>query len=45
MKNAAAVALGNLTGMKGGRARAAKLSPEERKTIDQKATKARWAKG
>jgi hypothetical protein len=43
-KNAAAVALGKLGGMKGGRARAAKLSPEERKEIAQKAAKARWAR-
>lgn len=43
-KNAAAVALGKLGGMKGGRARAAKLSPDERKAIAQKAAKARWAK-
>jgi hypothetical protein len=44
-KNPAAVALGKLGGMKGGRARAAKLTPDERKTIAQKAAKARWAKG
>lgn len=43
-KNPAAVALGKLGGQKGGRARAAKLSPEERKTIAQRAAKARWAK-
>jgi len=43
-KNPAAVALGKLGGVKGGRARAAKLSPE-RKAIAQKAGKARWAKG
>jgi hypothetical protein len=42
-KNPAAVALGKLGGMKGGRARAAKLSPEERKEIAQRAAKARWA--
>ncbi len=43
-KNPAAVALGKLGGFKGGRARAAKLSPEERKSIAQRAAKARWAK-
>lgn len=42
-KNPAAVALGRQGGLKGGRARAAKLSPEQRKTIAQKAAKARWA--
>jgi len=41
-KNPAAVALGKLGGMKGGRARAAKLTPEERKEIAQRAAKARW---
>lgn len=44
-KNPAAVALGKLGGKKGGKARADKLSPEERKTIAQNAAKARWAKG
>ncbi len=43
-KNPAAVALGKLGGKKGGKARAAKLSPEERKAIAQRAGKARWAK-
>jgi hypothetical protein len=43
-KNPAAVALGKLGGTKGGNARAAKLSPEERKEIAQKAAKARWAR-
>jgi hypothetical protein len=43
-KNPAAVALGKLGGRKGGRARAAKLSSEERKAIAQHAAKARWAK-
>ena len=42
-KNAAAVALGKLGGMKGGRARAAKLTPEARKEIAQRAAKARWS--
>jgi len=43
-KNPAAVALGKLGGIKGGRARAEKLPPEMRKEIAQKAAKARWAK-
>jgi hypothetical protein len=43
-KNPAAVALGKLGGSKGGRARAAKLSAEERKAIAQRAAQARWAK-
>jgi hypothetical protein len=43
-KNPAAVALGKLGGKKGGAARAKKLSPEQRKTIAQKAAQARWAK-
>ncbi len=43
-KNPAAVALGKLGGFKGGHARAAALSPEERKEIAQRAAKARWAK-
>jgi hypothetical protein len=42
-KNPAAVALGKLGGMKGGKARAAALSPEQRKEIAQRAAKARWA--
>ena len=44
-KNPAAVALGKLGGMKGGRARAAKLTAQERKEIAQRAAKARWGKG
>ena len=43
-KNPAAVALGKLGGVKGGKARAAKLSPERRKAIAQRAAQARWAK-
>jgi hypothetical protein len=42
LKNPAAVALGRLGGLKGGKARAAKLTPEERKGIAQKAAQARW---
>jgi hypothetical protein len=43
-KNPAAVALGKLGGAKGGRARAAKLSPAKRKSIAKKAAKSRWSK-
>jgi hypothetical protein len=41
-KNPAAVALGRLGGLKGGKARAAKLSPKKRKEIAKKAARARW---
>ncbi len=41
-KNPAAVALGKLGGQKGGKARAAKLSPTKRKAIAKKAAAARW---
>jgi hypothetical protein len=41
-KNPAAVALAKLGASKGGKARAAKLSPERRKEIAQKAISARW---
>jgi hypothetical protein len=43
-KNPAAVALGRLGGLKGGKARAAKLSAQKRKAIARKAAKARWSK-
>ena len=43
-KNPAAVALGRRGGLKGGRARADKLSPEERKQIATTAALARWKK-
>lgn len=43
-KNPNAVALGRLGGAKGGKARAAKLTPERLKEIAQKAAKARWDK-
>lgn len=43
-KNPAAVSLGRLGGLKGGKARAAKLSASKRKAIAQKAAKARWKK-
>jgi hypothetical protein len=42
-KNPAAVALGRLGGLKGGRARAEKLSADERKEIARKAAVARWS--
>lgn len=41
-KNPHAVALGKLGGKKGGKARAAKLSPERRSEIAQQAARARW---
>jgi hypothetical protein len=41
-KNPHAVALGRLGGLKGGRARAEKLTPEQRKEIATKAALARW---
>jgi hypothetical protein len=43
-KNPAAVALGRLGGLKGGRARAESLSTKKRKEIAQKAAAARWNK-
>lgn len=41
-KNPAAVALGRLGGLKGGKARAASLSKAERVAIGKKGAKARW---
>ena len=41
-KDAAAVALGRKGGLKGGKARAAKMAPEQRAEIARKAAKARW---
>jgi hypothetical protein len=43
-KNPHAVALGRLGGLKGGKARTAKLSPAERRDLARKAVLARWAK-
>ncbi|MDB5259653.1 MAG: hypothetical protein JWO73_861 [Candidatus Taylorbacteria bacterium] len=43
-KNAAAVALGRLGGLKGGKARAKKLSAKELSESGRKAVLARWAK-
>ena len=44
-KNAEAVALGRRGGLKGGKARAAKLTSEQRREIAKKAATARWRKG
>ena len=44
-KNPAAVALGRLGGQKGGKARAAKLTPEQRSEQARKAAAARWRGG
>lgn len=41
-KNPAAVALGRLGGLKGGKARAEKLSKAKRAAIARKAARARW---
>lgn len=41
-KNPAAVALGRLGGLKGGKARANKLTPEQRQEIAKKAAEKRW---
>jgi hypothetical protein len=41
-KNPAAVMLGRLGGLKGGKARAKSLSAEQRSEIAQKAAEARW---
>jgi hypothetical protein len=43
-KNPAAVALGKLGGLKGGKARAAKLSRKKRSQIAKKAALVRWQK-
>jgi len=43
-KDPAAVALGRKGGLKGGKARAAKLSAKKRSEIAQKAAKTRWSK-
>jgi hypothetical protein len=43
-KNPNAVALGRLGGLKGGRARAEKLSAEKRSQIAKKAAASRWHK-
>ena len=43
-KNPHAVALGKLGGSKGGKIRAERLTPEQRKEIAQKAARKRWEK-
>jgi hypothetical protein len=43
-KNPHAAALGRLGGLKGGRARAIRLSPAKRREIARKAARARWRK-
>lgn len=43
-KNLAAVVLGRLGGKKGGKARANKLTPEQRSEIARRAAEARWQK-
>lgn len=43
-KNQAAVALGRLGGLKGGAARASKLTPAQRSEIARLAASARWKK-
>lgn len=43
-KNPAAVALGRLGGLKGGKARAATLTPRKRSQLAAKAAKSRWRK-
>jgi hypothetical protein len=42
-KNPAAVALGRLGGLKGGKARAEKLTPDRRAEIAKKAASKRWS--
>jgi len=42
-KNPNAVALGRLGGLKGGKARSEKLTPEQRKEIARKGAQIRWA--
>ncbi len=41
-KNPAAVALGHLGGLKGGKARFAKMTPEQRRELAKKAAQKRW---
>lgn len=44
LRSQAAKILGRLGGLKGGKARAAKLSPKRRREIAKKAIATRWAK-
>jgi hypothetical protein len=43
-KNAAAVELGRKGGLKGGKARAESMTPEERSEAAKRAARARWSK-
>jgi hypothetical protein len=43
-KDPAAVALGRRGGLKGGKARAAKMTPEERSEAARSAARARWSR-
>ena len=43
-KDPAAVTLGRKGGLKGGKARAAKMTPEQRKASAKKAAQVRWAR-
>ena len=43
-KNPPAVALGRLGGLKGGKSRTEKLTPERRREIAKKAAQARWSR-
>jgi hypothetical protein len=43
-KDPAAIALGRRGGLKGGKARAAKLTPKERSEAARKAAQARWSR-
>lgn len=43
-KNPAAVELGRRGGLKGGKARAEKMTPEERSSAARKAAQARWSR-
>lgn len=43
-KDAAAVSLGRRGGLKGGKARAANMSPEKRSAVAKKAAESRWRK-
>jgi hypothetical protein len=43
-KNPHAVALGRLGGLKGGKARTEKLTPEQRSEIAKRAARVRWGK-
>jgi len=44
-KNPAAVELGRKGGLKGGKARAARMTPEQRSEAAKRAASARWQKG